>query len=179
MQLSENNKQDLLKIARLSILSLFYPDSKNLEFFDKKPIEMETGAFVTLHKNSQLRGCIGMMTSNLPLHKTIEKMAKQAAFHDPRFSPLREDELPNIVIEISVLSPFEKISYEDIEIGKHGLLLKYAYRSGVFLPQVPVEQKWSKEEYIRNLYQKAGIPFTETTQRDAELFAFMATVFSE
>lgn len=179
MQLSKNNKQDLLELARLSILSYFYPNNKNLEFFDKKQFEMETGAFVTLHKNNSLRGCIGMMTSNLPLYKTIELMAKQAAFNDPRFSPLMESELSSILIEISVLSPFEKISFEDIEIGKHGLLLKYAYRSGVFLPQVPVEQKWSKDEYLKNLYQKAGILFTEPNIKDAELFGFTATVFSE
>ncbi len=179
MQLSEQNKQDLLEIARLSILSNFYPNNKPIEFFDKADLSIQAGAFVTLHKNNNLRGCIGRMTSDLPLYKTIDKVAKESAFHDSRFSPLREDELPNIIIEISVLSPFEKISYENIIIGKHGLLLKYGYQSGVFLPQVPVEQKWSKEEYIEHLFQKAGIPFTELTIEKAELFGFTATVFSE
>ena len=154
MKLSEQNKQDLLELARLSLISEFYPDDTNLDFFDKKHLGIKQGAFVTLHKNNQLRGCIGKMTSDLPLYVTIEAMAKEAAFHDPRFSPVREDELPEIEIEISVLSPFEKISYDAIEIGKHGLMLKHGYKSGVFLPRVPLEQKWNKEEYIINLFQK-------------------------
>ncbi len=177
MNLSEDNKQELLKIARLSILSNFYPSQPSED--EPTGLTIKAGAFVTIHKNGQLRGCIGRMTSDLPLYKTIELMAKEAAFHDPRFSPLREEEMPNIDIEISVLSPFFNISYEDIEIGKHGLMLKHGYRTGVFLPQVPVEQRWNKEEYIVNLYQKAGVPYTETVQKEAELFGFTAIVFGE
>ncbi len=179
MTLSEKDKKDLLGIARLSILSKFYPLNSPTDFYDKQSLSTKLGAFVTLHKAGNLRGCIGQMNSDTPLYKTIENMAKQAAFNDHRFSPLREEELANIQIEISILSPFEKISYEEVEIGKHGLLLKYNYMSGVFLPHVPVEQGWNKEQYIEHLFQKTGVPFTESTLHDAELFGFTATVFSE
>lgn len=178
MYISEKNKNELLKTARLSILSKFFP-SQVIEFSYDPELKLRTGAFVTIYKNGKLRGCIGRMTSDKELQKTVELMAKEAAFHDPRFSPLREDEMPNIDLEISVLSPFSKILYEEIEIGKHGLLLRHGLKSGVFLPQVPIEQGWNKEEYIQNLYTKASVPYTEETQKEAELFGFTALVFRE
>ena len=114
------------------------------------------GAFVTLHATSasgrrSLRGCIGRMSSELPLRSTIRDMAVAAAFEDPRFPALREDELPSIDVEISVLSPFEPCGPGDVVPGVHGVYLTRGYRSGVFLPQVAPEQGWDRHQLLEQL----------------------------
>jgi AmmeMemoRadiSam system protein A len=136
------------------------------------------GAFVTLHSRGRLRGCIGSLLPREPLYMTVSHMALAAAFHDPRFPPLRPEEWPGVSVEISVLSPPERCPDPNlIEIGRHGLVLVRLGRSGVFLPQVPVEQGWDRGRYLENLCGKAGLPPGSWKQPDAELYWFEALVF--
>jgi AmmeMemoRadiSam system protein A len=114
------------------------------------------------------------------LEETVREMAVAAAFEDPRFPPLEADELPRCSIEISALSPMEICPEpRSVVVGTHGLYLIYHGRSGVLLPQVPVEQGWDLDEYLDYICRKAGVPPLSYNQMDAELYTFTATVFSE
>ena len=144
------------------------------------------GAFVSLHSvppgggARNLRGCIGRMSAASPLQKTVRQMAIEAAFGDPRFPPLQANELSRISIEISALSPMEK--NEDprrVEVGVHGLYLYHRGRSGVLLPQVPVEQGWNLDEYLEYICVKAGLPPRSYEEKGAELYTFTAIVFGD
>ncbi|MDR2741299.1 MAG: AmmeMemoRadiSam system protein A [Treponema sp.] len=138
------------------------------------------GAFVTLHKKGQLRGCIGRMASPDPLEKTVRIMAAEAAFRDPRFPPIAGDELETCRIEISVLSPMEPCADpRQVRVGIHGIYLVHRGRSGVLLPQVPVEQGWDLDEYLDYICVKAGLPPRSYDDPGAKLFTFTATVFGE
>jgi AmmeMemoRadiSam system protein A len=144
------------------------------------------GAFVTLHKFSSggrdrsLRGCIGRMTANLPLEETVRLMAREAAFGDPRFPPLRPGELEQCHLEISALSPMSVCpDPQQVEVGVHGLYLTRGGRSGVLLPQVPVEQGWNRQQYLDYICVKAGLPPESYNAADATLHTFTAVVFGE
>jgi len=147
-------------------------------------LSLPCGAFVTLHSakggHRQLRGCIGRMSASEALEKTVRTMAVEAAFGDPRFPPLAKEELPHCDIEISVLSPMEKCSDpRSVKVGVHGLYLIYRGRSGVLLPQVPVEQGWNLDEYLDYICVKAGLPPKSYEAPGAELLTFTAVVFGE
>ncbi|MDR3145574.1 MAG: AmmeMemoRadiSam system protein A [Treponema sp.] len=138
------------------------------------------GAFVTLHKMGNLRGCIGRMSSPDMLEKTVQIMALEAAFGDPRFPPLTGDELPLCDIEISVLSPMRPCpDPQSVKVGVHGLCLSCRGRSGVLLPQVPIEQGWDRETFLKHICLKAGLPAGAYAEPDARLFIFTAVVFGE
>jgi AmmeMemoRadiSam system protein A len=138
------------------------------------------GAFVTLHQGKNLRGCIGRMSAGLPLEETVRVMAVEAAFGDPRFPPLQAEELPRCSIEISALSPLELCpDPRQVKVGVHGLYLIRRGRSGVLLPQVPVEQGWDLNEYLDYICVKAGLPPRSYDAPDAELYTFTAAVFGE
>ena len=150
------------------------------------------GAFVTVHKTAEgtggtragglrrLRGCIGRMTGAESLEKTVRTMAFEAAFGDPRFPPLQAAELPYCDVEISVLSPMKQCpDPEKVKVGVHGLYLICRGRSGVLLPQVPVEQGWNLDEYLDYICVKAGLPPKSYKAPNAELFTFTAVVFGE
>ncbi len=181
MDLSKEDKKTLLKIARQTLESYLskreIPEFKDLS--DR--LRKIQGAFVTLKKHGQLRGCIGSIIGRLPLYLTVRDMAIEAATADPRFPPVRYEELKDINIEISVLSPLKKVSSSDeIVLGKHGVILKRGFHQGVFLPQVAEETGWSKEEFLSYLCaHKAGLPFDCWKDKDTELYVFTACVFSE
>jgi AmmeMemoRadiSam system protein A len=143
------------------------------------------GAFVTLHikdagERQNLRGCIGRMAAATPLEETVRTMAIQAAFGDPRFPPLSAGEYPRINIEISALSPMELCpDPRSVKVGVHGLYLIHRGRSGVLLPQVPVEQGWDLDEYLDYICVKAGLPPHSYEAPGAELYTFTAVVFGE
>jgi len=145
------------------------------------------GAFVSLHKRPahRLRGCIGRMTalnkaSNLPLIETVRIMAREAAFSDPRFPPVNSEELDRISIEISALSPMTPCPDPgQVKVGVHGLLLQGRGRSGVLLPQVPVEQGWDLDQYLDYICVKAGLPQGSHNDPDTQLYTFTAVVFGE
>jgi len=181
-------KQFLLKLARKSLEFYFENNGRkfNVESFLKseltekeiKNVSMKTGVFVTLHKNGNLKGCVGLIFSNDKLYENVIDYAINAAVNDGRFDQVIEDELEFLDIEISVLTPAKKIeSIEEIEIGKHGVILtKGSYRS-VFLPQVAIEQEWDKEEMLERLSQKAGL--VKEAYQEANLEVFEAEVFEE
>ena len=179
--LNAKQRNDLLKIASDSI-STYLTTGKKLQLEQTDPLlNQEMGAFVTLNKHGQLRGCIGNLTGSQPLYLTVRDMAVEAAVDDPRFPALSLTELKDIDIEISVLSPLKRIaSANDIELGKHGVLARRGFQSGVFLPQVAVETGWSKEEFLDNLCaHKTGLPADAWKDKNTELYIFSAEVFSE
>ncbi|MFP3091581.1 AmmeMemoRadiSam system protein A [Treponema sp. TIM-1] len=138
------------------------------------------GAFVTLHRGKELRGCIGRMIASDALEKTVRIMAGEAAFGDPRFPPLSRTEWPACTIEISALSPLEACSDPRlVRVGLHGLYLVHRGRSGVLLPQVPVEQGWDLDRYLDYICIKAGLPPHSYDEPGAQLYTFTAVVFGE
>ena len=140
-------------------------------------LQSHCGAFVSLHKQGRLRGCIGHFGEDYPLHRIVAEMARAAAFEDPRFAPVRREELDDIDIEISVLTPMRRIhSIDEFELHRHGIYIRKGYRSGTFLPQVADEVNWTKEEFLGHCSQdKAGLGWDGW--RDAELFVYEAIVF--
>jgi hypothetical protein len=142
-------------------------------------IERRAGVFVTLKQDGELRGCIGHTRADLPLTIAVQEAAIAAANEDPRFPPLAADELPSVTVEISVLSPFQRItSVEEVEIGTHGLLIVANEGSGLLLPQVPLEQGWDREAFLQGLCRKAGLP-RGCWHNDVRLYTFTAIVFGE
>jgi len=151
---------------------------------DNSVLNTPCGAFVSLHMengaNRMLRGCIGRMTANLPLFETVRVMANEAAFGDPRFPPLKAEELSRCHIEISALSPMTPCADpKQVKVGVHGLYLIHNGRSGVLLPQVPVEQGWNLDEYLDYICIKAGLPSKSYDAKGAQLYTFTAVVFGE
>ena len=149
------------------------------EFKIESPVLKENrGAFVTIHKRGQLRGCIGYIEGHGPLHKTIEDMAEAAAFRDPRFSPVSESELPELEFEVSVLTPLKKIKdVNEIQVGKHGIYLKKGWYSGLLLPQVATEYGWDRQTFLEHTCQKAGLPSNAWKEKDTEIYIFSADIF--
>jgi AmmeMemoRadiSam system protein A len=137
------------------------------------------GAFVTLKKQGELRGCIGHLAEDTPLCQVVAAMALQAAFHDHRFPTLARDELHQVEIEISVLTPAQRVrSAAAIVVGRDGVILRKEGRSAVFLPQVATEQGWDRDTLLTQLARKAGLP-GDAWRQGAELSTFRAEVFHE
>jgi AmmeMemoRadiSam system protein A len=147
--ISPEDRHFLLALARESIAAELENRKPHFQSSDSAVLQQPCGAFVTLHKGGDLRGCIGRMTAHLPLAETIRIMAREAAFGDPRFPPLAPGELEQCHIEISALSPMEVCpDPQQVKVGVHGLYLTRGGRSGVLLPQVPIEQGWNRVEYL-------------------------------
>lgn len=136
------------------------------------------GAFVCLHKGGRLRGCIGLIEARYPLVETIGSMAVEAAFGDPRFPAVEPDELDKLDIEISVLTPLQRIGDPaEVQVGRHGLYIKRGRYSGLLLPQVAVERRWSREEFLENTCEKAGLPADSWKLAGTEIYVFSADIF--
>jgi AmmeMemoRadiSam system protein A len=135
-------------------------------------------AFVTLTKNGRLRGCIGYTEAVAPLFKVVQECAVAAATEDPRFPPVSPGELPSLRIEISVLTPLFPLRPEEVEVGRHGLLVRQGRMRGLLLPQVPVEQEWDRETFLDQVCVKAGLP-PSAWRHGATLQGFTAEVFGE
>ncbi|MBT8042757.1 MAG: AmmeMemoRadiSam system protein B [Pontiella sp.] len=179
IDLSAFDKETLLRLARHTITRYFKKDKSELDIVVTPAMQKSMGAFVTLHKHGQLRGCIGEIFPRRELFKAVEEQADNAAFHDPRFPRLREDELAVIDIEISALTPPRAVeSYEQIEIGRHGIVINKGMHSAVFLPQVATEQGWGLEETLTHLAQKAGLD-VNGWKSGCEFHVFEAIVFGE
>ena len=174
--LSDEDKAMLKKIAYESIRLKFYGKTYKPENLSPT-LRQKCGAFVSLHKHGRLRGCIGHFGEDHPLGEIVAQMARAAAFEDPRFNPVRESELDDIDIEISVLTPMKRIkSLDEFVLGKHGIYIRKGWRSGTYLPQVADEVNWTKEEFVSHCAaEKAGIGWNGW--KDAELFTYEAIVF--
>jgi AmmeMemoRadiSam system protein A len=179
--LSNEQKDKLLKLAR-NTMEKYINQGIVPKFEDKDPVLSEHfGAFVTIHNKGRLRGCIGMIEGRQPLFETIIEMAIEASRNDPRFERVVPDELKDIDIEISVLSPKRRIkSIDEIELGKHGVIVKRGFAGGVYLPQVATETGWTKEEFMSSLCSgKAGLPADSYKDPKTEIYVFEAEVFGE
>ncbi|MCD4828371.1 MAG: AmmeMemoRadiSam system protein A [Candidatus Cloacimonetes bacterium] len=178
--LNDEQKRFLLRLARHSIRSHFEREPLGVEQPEDAVYQRKNGAFVTLHKQGNLRGCIGHIVGHKPLFATICEMALAAAFEDPRFPQIRLAELDDIDIEISILSPLEEVTnVENIEVGKHGLLIQRDYASGLLLPQVATEWGWDRQTFLQHTCQKAGLAPDSWQRPGTRILSFEAVVFGE
>ena len=177
--LTKKEQRDLLKIARNTIVAHVNSGALPAVETASKGLNLESGCFVTIKQHGQLRGCIGNFISDKPLYRLVQEMAVSAATHDPRFYPMKQPDLQDFELEISVLSPLKLIaSVEEILVGKHGIyLVKTGYR-GVLLPQVATEYGWDRETFLRHTCLKAGLP-ENAWKKDCEIYIFSALVFGE
>jgi len=174
-------EKEALAIAR-ETLEKYLSDYKIPSFSPKAEVlKKPFGAFVTLKENGNLRGCIGTFEPKDPLYIVIQKMAIAAATQDPRFFPVSKEELKNIKIEISVLSPKTKVNdWKEIKLGKQGVVVQKGFHSGTFLPQVATETGWSLEEFLTQLCtQKAGLPPDCYKDPLVNLYTFEAQILEE
>lgn len=177
--LTEEQQNTLLQLARQAISHFLETGKTMKKDAADEALQEKRGAFVTLKKEGQLRGCIGFPLPHKSLYETIIEVATSAASHDYRFPPLETNELDDIKIEISVLTlpkPVKDIS--KIKIGEHGIIVSKGFSKGLLLPQVPVEWKWDLENYLRHGCMKAGLD-EEEWKKDAKIEIFTAQVFSE
>lgn len=177
---NENDSLQLFAIARNSIETKLGITEETLRD-DKYSSRLHDnlGAFVTLKKEGQLRGCIGRFTSENPLYKVVKASAASSAFEDPRFSPLTKDEYDKLELEITVLGPLQKISdINDIIIGRHGVYVKKDNSSGTLLPQVATEHNWTVEEFLGYTSRdKAGLGWEGW--KTADIFIYEGIVLEE
>lgn len=176
-QLGDKQKGELLKLARATLVA--HVTGKTLPPLPDDPLLKKPGAaFVTLKKGGNLRGCIGEVVARKPLGSVIQEMAVSAASYDPRFRPVRPDELKDISIEVSVLTPPEALSDPGaVRVGTDGLIIEKGSNRGLLLPQVPSEFGWTREQFLDALCDKTGLP--RGSWKDAKLMRFQAIVFGE
>ncbi|MFC1624439.1 AmmeMemoRadiSam system protein B [Candidatus Omnitrophota bacterium] len=178
--LNKDEKKVLIEIAKSSIIEAVTGEKKADAEVTQERLKENCGAFVTIKKHGQLRGCIGYIIAAKPLYETVRDVATSAAINDHRFSPLSEKELDEIEIEISALTPLKRInSIEEITVGKHGLYMKRGLNSGLLLPQVATEYGWDKETFLEHTCRKAGLPRGAWKDDSTEIYIFSAEVFSE
>lgn len=179
-RLSKEEKRLLLKLARDTIVQ-YLKDRKRPGLPKVEGVLAEKcGAFVTLHKKGQLRGCIGNIVGLRPLVETIQEMAITSATGDPRFHPVRPEEMKDIDIEISVLSPIRRIKdVTEIEVGSHGIIISSGPYRGLLLPQVATEYGWDRDTFLTHTCLKAGLPPEAWKQPDTIIEIFSAEVFGE
>ena len=143
-------------------------------------LRRQNGVFVTLRKGGALRGCIGTFTSRQPLFKTVPEYTLQSAFFDPRFPPVAPQEVASVRIEVSVLSPLRRARPEEVEVGKHGIYIRRAGRSGCYLPEVATDYGMSREEFLSSCCaNKAGLPPDAWRQKETEILIFTTFKFAE
>jgi MEMO1 family protein len=180
-KLNQQQQNTLLGLARDTLQTYLTEKKVPDTNINDQILKQELGAFVTLRKNGQLRGCIGEFEAVKPLYRVVQEKVVDAAINDPRFSPVKASELDDLIIEISVLSPRQKIdNWQEIKLGQHGVVIKKGLRSGTYLPQVAEETGWSLEQFLQSLCsQKAGLSSNCYQDKSAELYIFTAQVFSE
>ena len=177
--LTKKEQRELLKIARETIVAVVVNGTIPAVESASPGLVTESGCFVTIKQQGRLRGCIGNFVSDKPLYKLVQEMAVSAATRDPRFYPMKPADLDDFELEISVLSPLEKIdSVDAIKVGKHGLYIIKNSSHGVLLPQVATEYGWNREDFLKHTCLKAGLP-ENAWQKGCDIFIFSAQVFGE
>ena len=181
--MDEKDKKELLYIARKSIESAITgtPSEQTQIEITSPELKEKSGAFVTLRTHGKLRGCIGRMVSDTPLHKLVSEMAVSAAKEDPRFNQIQPSELEGLEIDISVLSLLQKIDDPlDFELGRHGIYIKKGSSNGCFLPQVATETGWTKEEFLSQCCSmKAGLSPDAWKKKNVDVYIFTSEIISE
>jgi AmmeMemoRadiSam system protein A len=176
-EFSPQERAYLLAVAHESILSTL--QHRELSHDPPTPHLSEVrGVFTSLCLGGQLRGCVGYVISKFPLYRAVAETARGAAFTDNRFSPVTLAEAARLAIELSILSPPELIAPEEVEVGRHGLLITHGSRRGLLLPQVAVERQWDRFTFLDHACRKAGLP-PDAWQKSAQVQAFTAEVFGE
>jgi len=174
------DRERLLQIARDSIASGLAGGGTPQVTVESNVLKEPMGAFVTLKKRGQLRGCIGYIKAMKPLFETVSEMAQAAAFDDPRFPPLKEGEMDDLAIEISVLTPLQEIAdIEDIVVGRHGIYIVRGFQSGLLLPQVATEHRWDRVTFLKETCHKAGLSGNAWRDKETKIYIFSAHVFGE
>ena len=176
-EFSPDERRLLLRLAHDAILSAL--EGRDI------PLDPPTdhlaeprGAFTSLHRGGELRGCVGYVLPVSPVYRAVADTARAAAFEDTRFHPVTLSEAPQLEIELSILSPPQSISVDDIVIGRHGLLISMAGHRGLLLPQVPTEHHWDRTTFLEQTCRKAGLPL-DAWKNGATIEAFTAEVFGE
>jgi AmmeMemoRadiSam system protein B/AmmeMemoRadiSam system protein A len=185
MNLSLKEKKTLLSIARQTLENHFKGNYKVLKEIENSysintPLKEKSGVFVTLRKKNDLRGCIGSIIGVEPLWEAVRNNVLKSAFHDPRFPPLKESELEKVDIEISVMTPLQKIDdYKKIRLGTDGVIIRKDNHQAVYLPQVATETGWNLDQFLGHLCQKAWLPTNSYKSGGIEFHIFQALVFEE
>ena len=176
--LTRDTQRQLLAIARAA-LEARVRGTRVPEPGSKGANQPGQGAFVTIFCDGELRGCLGRVTSDWPLPDLVRHLAQEVADSDPRFTPVAPHELQDIALEVSVLTPEREIrSIDEIELGRHGLIVEQGSRKGLLLPQVPTEHEWDRETFVSQTCLKAGLP-ADAWRHGARLLVFEAQVFGE
>jgi AmmeMemoRadiSam system protein A len=177
--LSEEDRKAILELARQGVLHAVCHERPLSSFPTTGIFAERRGLFVTLHAAGKLRGCIGMIEAHAALGETLARCASDAALHDPRFSRIRAEEMATLEIEVSLLSPLRPIRPEEVEIGNHGLLVEQGPRRGLLLPQVAVEHRLGKEQFLGETCAKAGLPREAWKDADTKLYGFQCEIIAE
>lgn len=179
-ELTPAEKKQLLEIAHESVIAVVNGAAVPEFQVDSPALQEKRGAFVTLHKHGELRGCIGYIVPVKALYLTVSEAAGAAAVRDWRFNPVQPRELSQLTYEISALSPLKTISsIDEIEVGRHGLIIEKGMHKGLLLPQVATEWHWDREEFLRHTCQKAGLPMNSWQDEDCHIQIFSAHVFGD
>jgi AmmeMemoRadiSam system protein A len=150
------------------------------KFHGESILSQPAGAFVTIYNRGELRGCLGVLMSEAPLAETVSQLAGRSAAEDPRFNPVTEDELNDIQIEISILSPLKEISsIEEIQVGKHGIFISAGMHRGLLLPQVAVKQRWNVHQFLEETCIKAGLPRDQWKHAETNIYIFSAEIIEQ
>ncbi len=177
--ITDIQKHTLVDIARAAVTAAVTGTPMEEVGIENPP--PASGAFVTLKKRGELRGCIGTLECRAPLAVEIARVAVSAAREDPRFDPVHAGELPDLDVEVSILGPLEEIDPLDPDafvIGRHGLVVQQGWRRGLLLPQVATEWGWNREEFLQHTCRKAGLS-PDAWQRGATVYRFAAEVFGD
>jgi AmmeMemoRadiSam system protein A len=182
---SEGVRQEFSLEERAQLLRLAHDSIISALEFREIPLEPPTlhlaesrGVFTSLHFFEELRGCVGYVLPTLPVYRAVAETARAAAFDDNRFPPVTKEEAPHLEIELSILSPPQAIRPEDIEVGRHGLLISQNGRRGLLLPQVPIEHEWDRTTFLEQTCRKAGL-LLNAWQKGATIEAFTAEIFRD
>jgi AmmeMemoRadiSam system protein A len=177
--LSEEDRKAILELARQGVLHAVWHEEPLSAFPTTGIFAERRGLFVTLHVAKKLRGCIGVIEGPAELGETLTRCAADAALHDPRFSRIRAEELDALEIEVSLLTPIAPIHPEEVEIGIHGLLVERGPRRGLLLPQVALEHRLGREQFLAETCAKAGLPREAWKDPDTKVYGFQCEVIAE
>jgi AmmeMemoRadiSam system protein A len=176
-EFSPEERSLLLRLAHDSIASALRHSEISLDPPTPHLAELR-GAFTSLHLRGELRGCVGYVLPTCPVYRAVAETARAAAFDDNRFPPVTAEEAPHLEIELSILSPAQAIRAEEVEVGRHGLLISWHGQRGLLLPQVPLEHAWDRTTFLEQTCRKAGLPL-DAWQKGATVEAFSAEVFGD
>jgi AmmeMemoRadiSam system protein A len=177
--LSEAEQKAILELARRAVVEAVCHNRRLEKIPDNGVLASRCGVFVTLHVAKRLHGCIGVIEAKEPLAESVTHCAMSAALEDPRFSRMQPADLATLEVEVSLLSPLEPIRTEDIEIGKHGLLIEQGFQRGLLLPQVAVEHSLDRERFLRETCHKAGLPGDAWRAAATRIYGFTCEVFAD